>query len=512
MTKRPNLIVITSDQQRGDCYGFEGRRIKTPHLDLMARFGTRFPNCITPSVVCQPARASILTGLLPQTHGVWDNGVDLDDEVGAQSFAGQLARVGYRTAFIGKAHFSTMHTFTPTGRPECARSTDRYAGWNGPYMGFDYVELVVMGHNRNPPMKPPFGQHYDRWFHSDGLGDLKWEMYNTRTGPDAGATQTIQSGLPPAWHNSTWTADRAINDMRRSAERHADQPFAMWISFPDPHHPFDAPEPWCRMHDPAQVDLPKHRTRDLERRPWWHRASLEGTPKLNDPAMLAHRLKNSRVPDQTEEQLRHLIANYYSMISLIDHNVGRILIALHDLGLRDNTIVVYTSDHGDWLGDHGLILKGPMAYEGLLRVGMIVSGPGVPAGKVMRDPVSTVDITPTFLDYGGVAPARPLHGASLRPLIEGTGGQRRFALSEWKLHPSRTGIELDLRIVRAAEAKLTLDLASGEGEMYDLASDPDEMDNVFHRPEYAALRAELTTMIHERPNDYVTLKEPVGMA
>jgi arylsulfatase A-like enzyme len=228
--------------------------------------------------------------------------------------------------------------------------------------------------------------------------------------------------------------------------------------------------------------------------------------------MLAHREKNSRVPEQSEEQLRHMIANYYSMVSLIDHNVGRIMIALHDLGLSDDTIVIYTSDHGDWLGDHGLILKGPMAYEGLLRVGLIVTGPGVPQGKVVDEPVSTVDIAPTFLDYAGVNPIRPLHGQSLRPLIEGEGGSRNFALSEWKLHPSRTGIALDLRIVRTKTAKLTLDLETGVGEMYDLENDPDEMNNIFDDPDARALRDRLVEMIRQRPNDFVELKEPVGMA
>jgi arylsulfatase A-like enzyme len=507
---RPNVIVITSDQQRGDCFGFEGRKVKTPHLDIMAMQGTRFSACITPSVVCQPARASILTGLLPQTHGVWDNGVDLDDEVGRESFAGQLGRAGYKTAFIGKAHFSTMHTFEPTGRPENAKSSNLYQDWYGPYMGFEYVELVAMGHNRNPPQKPPFGMHYDRWFYSDGLGDLKWDLYQTRTGPDADATQTIQSGLPPAWHNSTWTADRAIEYLR-NAKDEKDAPFAMWISFPDPHHPFDAPEPWSRMHAPEDVDLPDNRTKDLERRPWWHKAALDGKPKLDDPDMLKHRTKNSRVEDQTDEQLRHIIANYYGMISLIDHNVGRIMIALNDMGLDENTIVIYTSDHGDWLGDHGLLLKGPMPYEGLLRVGLIVKGPGVPQGKIVDEPVSTLDIAPTFLDYGEVKSSIPLHGQSLRPLIE-DGATREFALSEWKLHPSRTGISLDLRIVRTKTAKLTLDLATNEGEMYDLVRDPLEMDNVFHDPAYAELRARLTEMIHTRPQDFRELKEPVGIA
>ncbi|XWN32879.1 MAG: sulfatase-like hydrolase/transferase [Devosia sp.] len=510
--KRPNLIVVTSDQQRGDCYGFMGkRRIKTPHLDVMARQGTHFPACITSSVVCQPARAGILTGLLPQTHGVWDNGVDLDEGVADKGFAGQLSRAGYDTAFIGKAHFSTMHTFEPTGRPECAKSSNLFGpDWHGPYMGFEHVELVVMGHNRLPPQRPPYGLHYDAWFYGDGLGDEKWDLYQRRTGPDAGAAQTLQSGLPPAWHNSTWTADRAIEYLRD--HRDGDRPLAMWISFPDPHHPFDAPEPWSRMHDPADVDLPEHRVRDLDTRPWWHTAALEGTPQLKDPKMLEHRSKNSRVPDQSDAQLAHMIANYFSMISLIDHNFGRIRIALNDYGLAEDTIVIYTSDHGDWLGDHGLILKGPMFYEGLLTVNAVVAGPGVPAGKVVEDPVSNLDIAATFLDYAGVASERPLHGRSWRPLIETETASRDFALNEWKMHPSRTGVALDLACVRTRDAKLTLEKGSGAMEMYDLSADPHEMRNVAEDPAYDARRVELMEMLETRPDDRTALVEPVGMA
>ena len=122
---------------------------------------------------------------------------------------------------------------------------------------------------------------------------------------------------------------------------------------------------------------------DLERRPWWHKESLYGTPKMENAELRNFREKHSRTPVQSDRQLRDLIANYYGMISLIDHNVGRILAALDTYGLADNTLVVYSTDHGDWLGDHGLILKGPMAYEGLLRVGLLVRGPGVPKGKVV---------------------------------------------------------------------------------------------------------------------------------
>jgi arylsulfatase A-like enzyme len=509
MTAVRNVLFITSDQQRGDCFGFEGRAVKTPHLDLLARQGTRFAACITPNVVCQPSRASMLTGLLPMNHRVWDNGVDLDPATGALGFAGQFARAGRATGFIGKAHFSTKHTFAPTGTPECEHSMKDYpAGWAGPYMGFGHVELVVEGHNRNPPQAPPGGQAYERWYHGDGLGEWKDGLHATRLAPDVGAAQTWHSALPSAFHNSTWVGDRAIEFMRANRDR----PFLCWASFPDPHHPFDAPEPWSRMHHPDEVDLPAHRTRDLERRPWWHRASLEGQPRLTRPDMLAHRAGGSRVPAQTDEQLRHLIANYYGMISLIDHNVGRMMIALHDLGLAQDTLVIYTTDHGDWLGDHGLILKGPMFYEGLLRVGYVMRGPGIPAGQVVRDPVSTLDTAATLYDYCAVPAAGPLHSRSLRPLVEGRGS-RDFAYNEWRLHPSRTGIALDLRCVRTREAKLTLELGSGAGELYRLDRDPDEMDNLFGNPDHARLQRELTDMAMSRPHDWQEpLPEPIGMA
>src|SRR3954471_17719883 len=109
MAKRPNILLITSDQQRADCFGFENPHVRTPHLDRLAKGGTRFSACITPNLVCQPSRASILTGLLPLTHGVWDNGVDLDPKIGAAGFAGAFMKAGYRTGYIGKAHFATSH-------------------------------------------------------------------------------------------------------------------------------------------------------------------------------------------------------------------------------------------------------------------------------------------------------------------------------------------------------------------------------------------------------------------
>lgn len=505
---RPNILLISADQHRADCFGFAGRGVKTPHLDQLAADGTHFSSCITPTVVCQPARASILTGQLCRTHGVHDNGIDLNPSKGEQGFAGTLAEGGYRTAYFGKAHFSTYHTFEPTGTPECLKSSATYPpDWNGPYMGFDHVELMLVGHNWFPPEAPPAGQHYERWFHRDGRGAERIKAYWENAGDTKGAAQTWHSRLPQAWHNSNWTADRAIAFLNAQH----DAPFCAWVSFPDPHHPFDCPEPWSRLHDPATVDLPKVRERKFEGKPWWHEAVLTAEP-TGSAKSAEVRKAYSRIPEQSDEQLREIIANTYGQLALIDHNVGRILAALTAAGLDDNTIVIYISDHGDWLGDHGLILKGPMHYEGLLRVPMIVRGPGIQRGVCNEEPVSTLDLAPTFCELAGVAPKLTQHGQSLVPLLHDNDATREFALNEWELLPTRTGVPLSLRTIRTKTEKLTIDFLSGVGEMYDLNADPYEERNLFDAPEHAALKERLMAGLMQRPNDIAPNSVQVGMA
>lgn len=507
---QPNILLVTSDQQRADCFGFEGRRVHTPHLDQLAKQGTRFSACMAPNPVCQPSRASILTGQLCLTHGVHDNGIDLDPAVGEKGFGGTLSTGGYDTAFFGKAHFSTYHTFEPTGTPECVSSSANFGpDWFGPYMGFGHVEMMLVGHNWFLPEKMPRGLHYEHWYHADGKGDEKNRLYQMNGGDTRGAAQTFHSQLPVAWHNSTWTADRAIDWLKQPARK--ERPWCAWVSFPDPHHPFDCPEPWSRLHKPEEVDLPEHRTRDIDKRPWWHRAAIENEPQ-GSADNVATRKQYSRIEPQTDEQLREIIANTYGQISLIDHQVGRMMIALEETGQAENTVVIYTTDHGDWLGEHGLILKGPMLYEGLLRVGLIARGPGIEADRVVAEPVSTLDLAATFYDYSGIPAALPQHGRSLRTLLEGGAESRDCARSEWELLPGRVGVGLSLRFVRTRHAKLTYEMKSEAGEMYDLRADPQEMNNVFDDPAYAALRAELLALIHSRPDDVGPNRTAVGTA
>jgi len=377
-------------------------------------------------------------------------------------------------------------------------------------MGFQYVELSVLGHlHRTRPLeRPPVG-HYERWLLSRAPDDLAYKLRGQSLGPDVGAAQTWYSALPAAWHSSTWIADRTIAYLSRHPPS---QPFCLWVSFPDPHHPFDCPEPWSRLYDPDDMVLPKHRVKDLARRPWWHKAVLESAPQLADPELLRFRMEGSRIPDQTDKQLAYMIANYYGMISQIDHHVGRIIDALDALSYSANTLVIYTTDHGELLGNHGLYLKHPMPYEDLLRVGLVVKGPGITPGRVADEVVSTLDLAATFYAYTGLPKPQEMQGRSLRPLLEGKADRRDVAYSEWYVHPSRCGVPLKLHTVRTKTHKCTFELESGAGELYDLVNDPEEMVNRFDDPAYAKVRKMLEDTMRARPGKALArLPEPVGM-
>lgn len=509
MSARPNILFITSDQQRADCVGYENPQVRTPHIDALAQAGTRFKNCITPNVVCQPARASILTGQLPLTHGVWDNGVDLDPAIGASGMAGQLAQAGYFTSFVGKAHFSTKNTFKPTGTPECRSSAPTFADdWYGPYMGFEHVELASLGkfHRNRLPKDAPVIHRFEHWFLSHPEALERWQRSLREV---TGAAQTWDSALPAAWHSSAWVADRTLALLERSQS--GERPFFTWASFPDPHHPFDCPSPWREMYDAKDMVLPKHRTLDLDQRPWWHRAALEGQPQIADPELAKFRQEGFKVPPQSDAQLADMMANYFGMISHVDHQIGRILEGLQRTGLAENTLVVFASDHGDMLGDHGLYLKGPMIYEGVLRVPLVMAGPGVPVGKVVETPVSTIDLASTFMESAGL-PSQSPQSRSLHPVMN-TDESRECAWSEWHVHPSRLGVALQLRTVRTQRYSCTVELGSCEGELYDLQEDPQQLVNRFNDPACASVREQMQTLLRQRPGPVrEVLAEPIGMA
>lgn len=506
MYRKPNVILISSDQQRGDCIGAGGRGVRTPNIDRIATGGARFSKCITPHPMCQAARASILTGKLPYSHGVRDNGRDLDYGFGTQGMAGIFSAAGYDTRFIGKAHFSSQQTFAPTGKPECYQSAASFdRNWRGEYFGFADVQLMLRPHHHTKWTEPPEALHYEYWLDQDGQGGARWARAKDRLAPDTAHFQAWRSPLDYQWHSSSWIGDRAVEMIEETREA----PLFAWVSFPDPHPPFLAPKPWCDMYGPDDVTIARHIELDLDRRPWWHRAFLE------NPRRTAHGAEHNfgginwgSRGEVTEKSLRDVTAIYFAMITAVDHQVGRLLDALEAKGELDNTIVVFISDHGEWLGDHGLLLKGPMLYDGLLRVPFVIQGPGVPQGVIVDDPVSTIDIRSTLAEMCDINAERD-SGNSIAGLLRGTE-TRDFALSEYEVDSARSAVDLDLRTVRSNRYRMSVDLLSGAGELYDMQEDPYEMDDLFEDAGRSAIRAELMDMIRCRPDDMIPAAERVG--
>jgi arylsulfatase A-like enzyme len=499
-----NVLLITTDQQRADTIGAYGNPVcQTPNLDRLAAEGTRFASCRTQNPFCQPARATILTGTMPSTHGVTFNGRDLPDEAVGRSVATTFADNGYRTGFFGKAHFATTFPYLPTGKLESVEGSAVMADdWSGPYFGFEHVQLLLFGHNlRTSPLMgnwnwcfgpAPFGLHYGRWLYRDGIAEGNARLAAMQ--PEAAGamwdrTQTWRSTIDEEHHPTTWTADTAIDWLRGRAGD--DAPFFGWVSFADPHHPMDPPGRWFDLYAPEDVAevLPVRVEGDLDHKPAVHQLWSHGAA-ANGPFAWA----NPGGADLSDADLARMIAAYYGMVSQLDHNIGRILTTLDELGLTDDTMVIVTTDHGEMLGDHGIVFKGPVHYEGLLRLPLIVRGPGVAAGAVAADPVGTIDLAPTMLAAAGIDLPEHLEGA---PLFDATGAPaaREHVLTE---DDFAAIFDVPLRTITTDRYKLTAYLDAPEtGELYDLVDDPGEVVNRWDDPQLEAVRSDLGATLRD---------------
>jgi len=505
-----NIVLITTDQQRADSIGAYGNAVcQTPNLDRLAAAGTRFDACRTQNPYCQPSRATILTGTYPSTHGVTSNGIDLPDGAADDSVARVFGDAGYRTALIGKAHFASTYPVSPTRKLESVEGSALMADdWNGPYFGFEHVELLLFGHNlRIAPLMgqwswcfgpPPFGLHYARHLFRDGP-EKGIERLRLMQPEAAGAvwdhTQTWRNALPEEEHPTTWIADRAVEWLGA-----VEGAFFTWISFSDPHHPMDGPHPWCDLYQPEDVieNLPEAHPEEFDAKPPIHRIwsrGARGTPM---------EWANPGGATLTRRELATMTAGYYGMVSQLDHAIGRIVEAIDARGLADNTLIMVTTDHGELLGDHQMVFKGPLHYEGLLRLPLIVRGPGVTAGAVEREPVGTIDLAPTALAAAGVPVPESMEGRSLFD-----GRRREHVLTE---NDHQMVFRLSLRTLTTDRYKLTWYRELDDtGELYDLVEDPGEIVNRWADPSYAAVRSDLMSTLLDTMNPSVRSEPMVGV-
>ena len=496
-----NVLLITTDQQRADTIGAYGSRLEaTPAIDRLAAEGARFDLCRTQNPYCQPSRATILTGRYPSRHGVYSNGVDFPAEDVPTTLSAMLAAAGWATAFRGKAHFASTYPRTPTGAIESIEGSAAVPpGWRGPYMGFGDVELVIFGHFINPSASgapehygpPPRGLHYARFLFRDGeeagMRRLRAMPAEAALRPPS-APETWASALSEEDHPTTWVADRTIDFLRRVDRT---RPWFCWTSFTDPHHPMDPPAPWCDRYRAADMTVPARHPEEFERKPPFHRVWAGGLPS-------PMRWANPGGATLSDRELAEMMAGYYGMVAQLDHAIGRVLDALEATGQAGDTLVIVTTDHGELLGDHQMLFKGPLHYDGLLRVPLVVRGPGVRRGVVVDEPVGLIDIAPTVLELAGLAQPGTVEGRSLRTLFTGESQGREWVVTE---NDHEMGFVLHLRTLTTPRYVLTrYDTLPGVGELYDRAVDPGEVENRWDDPACAGIRRDLLATLADVVN------------
>jgi len=460
---RPNIVLITTDQHNAEIIGCAGNAlVRTPHLDRLAATGVVFDQAYTPHPVCTPARTSIFTGQTADHHGVpyninlREDHPDPPDLTGlaadATAFPSILAGNGYHTALFGKLHAKQA------GEANFGLQTMRLAEGKG--------QFVEYGSGPDD---------YRQYLRDKGWSDSAWRTWEHADYAERG---WITSPLPEEDYIDTWTATEAVRFIEQ-----VDAPFFAWVSFSGPHTPWDPPEPYASMYDPAEIPFPARREGELEEKhPQWAddlaRTIPAVPPRSQDPERHGGiERAYSRFPDA---QLREMLAAYYGQITLIDHQIGRVLDALQERGLRENTLILFASDHGDHLGNNWALFKYGVQYDSLARIPFIINWPGhTDAGLRRSELVSLIDIASTFLEAAGLAPVDPVDGQSLLPLCREGEVPWRDQLV-WPCHPA---------CIVSADWKYML-WPDGFEELYDRRTDPHELRNLASTDRHAALCAD----------------------
>jgi arylsulfatase len=472
---KPNIILIQTDQQSAETLGLYGNPIvKTPNLERMAENGILFEQTYCNYPACSPSRSSMMTGRYASTIRIHANHMLINPlEV---TLPQALKEGGYQTALVGKNHAfmdGKKENFYPSTNP-----TDKY---DTLHEVFDYVREgqhghMVEGFEDDPEVKAAH----------------QWTLDNCWKSP-------LGHGTNPSPSEKCGThllGDIAIDYLEHTKVE--DKPFFLWLSFPDPHTPYQAPEPYASMYNPEDVPLPP---KDV----------LSKKPERQRVAHIMDAM--DRADDQLIQQVR---AIHYGMINFIDYTIGRVIDTLEHLGLVEDTIIIFTSDHGDSMGAHGLIQKQNMFYDSFTHVPLIVSWPGIIKASRCSHLIELIDIMPTLLELSGNPVPLGVQGRSFaQQLLGGSYVPREYVViesgeegepirvSDIKKRPEHPLDESCFvwcawreawvgkgKSIRTHDWKLNIYM-NGEGELYNLTKDPNELNNLYHEKDYDQIKASL---------------------
>lgn len=504
---RPSFIVFMTDQQRADHLGCYGNQIvQTPNIDALASRGTRFDNFYVANPICQPNRAALATGQLTSVNGCRQNGIPLG--LDSTTYADVFRAANYRTGLVGKAHFqnvSPIEAKSPAPRGEgdtppqpfdlALRSQRRGPDYQCeirpkwaknpelqlplPYYGFDHVRLCI-GHG------DAVEGHYSGWLREKLAG--KPDPRGRASALQDGTPETPQiwrTALPEDLYPTTYVGEQACEFL----EEEDDRPFLLIVSFPDPHHPFTPPGRFFDLYDPDDIPLPKsfdHPTSARNDLPRHIQRIYEIGEEKPDAFWPFH---------TDEETVRRMIALNYGAITMIDQQVGAVMKVLEKTGKAGATNVIFMSDHGDYMGDHGTVLKQGIHSQGVIRVPLIWSDPEQVAPEIIPLQGSAIDFAPSILQKAGLKIPTGMQGRDLMAedaqnlpvLIEDSG--LAFS-SDDGLTASRTLVHEGWR--------MSVFEGSDLGELFDLREDPHELENLWSKSIATSRKAAMMHLLVDR--------------
>lgn len=478
--ERPNILLISSDQQHWNTLGCLNPEIQTPNLDRLASEGTLFTRAYTVNPTCTPTRASMFTGKYPSQHGAWSLGTKLPES--ELTLGDILTEAGYETALVGKAHFQPLRgteEFPSLESYPILQDLDFWRKFDHPFYGFRHVELA-----RNHTDEAHVGQHYAIWMEEKGLHNWR-DFFRPPTGNND--RQRRKWLIPEEFHYDAWIAERT-NALLELYSRNNDN-FFLYASFLDPHPAYLVPEPWDEMYDPDSLTVPSVAPGEHDKNPPHFQLTQQERPDFSPWRESGQGLHGFHSHLRDREELARDIAIYYAMISLMDKYIGKILDRLEELGLAENTLVVFTTDHGHLYGQHGLVAKGAFHYEDLIKVPFIVRYPGrTPAGARSDALQSLVDLSPTFLSVLGLNIPRAMTGLDQSAVWYGETERIRDHVIVENRHEPTT---IHLKTYVNERYKITVYYNREYGELFDLQEDPGEINNLWNDPASAELKVEL---------------------
>lgn len=462
MTHRTNMLFLMTDQHRVDTLGCYGNPlVHTPHLDAIAAAGTRLDAHFTPSAICTPARASLLTGVLPFRHKLlanYERNVGYAEELSDEftPFSRRLRDAGYNVGLEGKWHVGKKR-----GPGEFGFDGPHYPGWHNPIAHPQYRAWLA---ERGLP-EPATSEEVRGTFPNGEPGNL---LAGTLNQPADATFEHFLTDRTIAW------LEQYGADYHRQG-----RPFFMATHFFGPHLPYLLPREYLEMYDPGEIQLPASAAETFEGKPLVQQRYSE------------HWTHDTLAP----ETRRWLIAAYWGYVTLIDEQVGRLIEALQRLELWDSTAVSFSADHGEFTGAHRLHDKGPAMYDDIYRIPGLLRVPGGPAGVESDDFTSLVDLTATILDLAGVDPDSEADGRSLLPITRGEtpADWRQDITAEFHGHH----FPHPQRMLRTPSHKLIVNPES-VNELYDLVADPDELHNRYVDPAYREVRDDLLHRLYEQ--------------